>query len=194
MASQNRRNPIMFKTLVTACALCALAGGSHAQKVNHANMDHAAHMAATAKAQRQATVAERGKDVMPFSLAATTHVFTKTTNGGVQRVVAKDSSDSAQVTLVRQHLQSIRAQFLQGNYSGPSHIHGQDMQGLAELQAARPGQIVIAYQDVQGGAELSYLTSDTRLAVALHRWFDAQLTDHGKDAMAGHAQQGGMKH
>jgi hypothetical protein len=26
---------------------------------------------------------------------------------------------------------------------------------------------------------------------ALHQWFDAQLADHGKDAMAGHAQHGG---
>ena len=184
----------MCKTLVTACALCALASSIQAQTMDHTNMDHAAHMAAMAKSQRAAAVAERGRDVMPFSLAATTHVFTKNAKGGVQRLVAKDSTDSAQVTLVRQHLQAIRTQFLQGDYSGPSHIHGQDMPGLAQLQAARPGQIAIAYQDVQGGAELRYVTADTRLVAALHQWFDAQLADHGKDAMAGHAQQGGKNH
>ncbi|WP_221179057.1 hypothetical protein [Pseudomonas brassicacearum] len=39
--------------------------------------------------QRQAEVADHGKDVMPFSLAATTHIFTKTAEGGIQQVVAK---------------------------------------------------------------------------------------------------------
>jgi hypothetical protein len=28
---------------------------------------------------------------------------------------------------------------------------------------------------------------------ALHEWFGAQLADHGKDAMAGHAGHGDMK-
>jgi hypothetical protein len=176
----------MLKTLLAVYASSALISGVHAQ-----TMDHAAHAAAMAsKAQQLASVAERVKDVMPFSLAATTHVFTKNGKGGVQRVVAKNSADGAQVTLVRRHLQQIRREFQQGDFSGPSHIHGHDMPGLAELEAARPGQIAIAYNDAQGGAELNYTTSDKRLAAALHRWFDAQLSDHGIDAMAGHAQQG----
>lgn len=177
----------MFKALIAACAICAVTSVAHAQTMNHTHMDHAAHMAEMAgKAQREAAVAERGKDVMPFSLAATTHVFTKNAMGGVQRVVAKKAADGAQVTLVRQHLQQIHAQFLKGDFSGPSHIHGNDMPGLAELKAAGPGQIAITYQPVPGGAELRYATSDKRLVKALHQWFDAQLSDHGTDAMAGH--------
>lgn len=34
------------------------------------------------------------------------------------------------------------------------------MPGLAELKAAKPGQIDIAYSDVKGGAELTYKTTD----------------------------------
>ncbi len=139
-----------------------------------------------ADAQRQADVARLGADVMPFSLKATTHIFTKTPDGGTQRVVAKDPEDAAQVKLVRAHLQDIRAQFLKGDFSGPSHIHGQDMPGLATLQAAKPGQIAISYQDVAGGAELHYQSGNPDLVKALHTWFDAQLSDHGADAMAGH--------
>ena len=149
-------------------------------------MDHATHMAETAKAQRQGEVATRGKDVMPFSLPATTHIFTKTAEGGVQQVVAKKDTDFAQVKLIRQHLHEIRAQFLKGDFTGPAHIHGPDMPGLADLQAATPGQIAIAYNDIKGGAQLTYSTSDAKLVAALHSWFDAQLSDHGKDAMAGH--------
>lgn len=149
-------------------------------------MDHAAHMKAEADAQRQTEVSRRGKDVMPFSLSATTHIFTKNAEGGVQRVVAKDPSDTTQVKLIRQHLQEIRQKFLKGDFSDPSHIHGQDMPGLAELTKARPGQLDIAYQEVQGGAQLIYKTTEPTLVVALHKWFDAQLSDHGKDAIEEH--------
>jgi hypothetical protein len=142
--------------------------------------------AAAQDAQRHAEVATRGADVMPFSLKATTHIFTKTADGGIQRVVAKSAADTAQVKLVREHLRDIQAQFLKGNFSGPTHIHGAEMPGLTELEATRAGQIAIDYRDVDGGAELSYRTTDARLLLALHRWFDAQLSDHGTDAMAGH--------
>jgi hypothetical protein len=151
--------------------------------------------ASAADAQRQAEVARLGADVMPFDLKATTHVFTKSADGGTQRVVAKKAADEQQVKLVREHLREIRAQFLKGDYAGPSHIHGADMPGLAELQSARPGQVSIDYKDVKSGAELTYRTSDAKLVAALHRWFDAQLSDHGADAMAGHLQHdhGAMK-
>lgn len=149
-------------------------------------------MASTARAAdlpRQAEVAKRGADVMPFSLHATTHIFTKTDQGGTQRVVAKEASDALQTRLVRQHLHDIQRQFRKGDFSGPAHIHGDDMPGLAELKVATPGAISVAYADVKGGAELTYRTSDAQLVDALHRWFDAQLSDHGADAMQGHEHQ-----
>ena len=135
---------------------------------------------------RQVDVARRGAEVMPFSLKATTHVFTATSDGGTQRVVAKSAGDTKQVDLVRAHLHDLQAQFLKGDFSGPSHIHGADMPGLAELKASKLGQVAIDYKDVEGGAELTYRTADPKLVEALHAWFDAQLHDHGADAMAGH--------
>ena len=142
--------------------------------------------AMAADAQRQAEVAKLGADVMPFSLKATTHVFIKTAEGGVQRVVAKSAADAQQVKLVREHLRDIQKQFLKGDFSGPTHIHGAEMPGLADLKAAKPGQVAIDYKDVDAGAELTYRTTDAKLVAALHQWFDAQLSDHGADAMAGH--------
>ena len=87
---------------------------------------------------------QRIPDVMPFRLDATTHVFTKTATGGVQRVVSKNPTDRVQTGLVRQHLHEIQSQFLSGNFAGPSHIHGADMPGLATLNAAKPGEIRIS--------------------------------------------------
>ena len=176
----------MFKALSVSITILALASSLYAQSMNHTDMDHAAHMKTIEDAQRQAEVSLRGEDVMPFSLAATTHIFSKRVDGGVQQVVAKNSNDNAQVILVRQHLQQIREEFLKGDFSNPTHIHGQSMPGLADLQAAKPGQIAIDYKDVNGGAELTYKTGTPRLVAALHKWFDAQLSDHGMDAMEGH--------
>jgi len=144
-----------------------------------------------ADARRQAEVAARGKDVMPFSLDATTHIFTKTADGGIQRVVAKNVADADQTKFVRAHMLEIKRQFLKGDFSGPSHIHGDDMSGLDALRSAKPGQIAIAYRNVAGGAELTYRTSDPQMVVALHKWFDAQLSDHGSDAMEGHQHHHG---
>lgn len=137
-------------------------------------------------AQRQADVAKLSADVMPFDLKSTTHVFTKTDAGGAQRVVAKDPADSRQVTLVRAHLRDIQARFLRGDFSGPAHVHGADMPGLAQLATAKPGQLAIDFKEVDAGAELTYRTTDRQLVEAVHEWFDAQLSDHGADAMAGH--------
>lgn len=150
--------------------------------------------AGAADATRQADVARRGPDVMPFSLAATKHVFTKTVDGGRQRVVARKAGDAAQVRLVRQHLREIESQFREGDFSGPAHIHGTDMPGLAQLQAAPRGAIAISYRDVPGGAELAYRTADPALVAAVHDWFDAQVSDHGRDAQAGHPHAHGMHH
>jgi len=96
------------------------------------------------------------------------------------------------VQWVRQHLQDIRERFLKGDFSGPAHIHGQDMPGLADLKAAKPGQMAITYKDIEDGAELAFKTSDPALIAALHQWFDAQLSDHGKDAMEGDAHHSEM--
>jgi hypothetical protein len=144
-------------------------------------------------AQRQAEVAKRGPDVMPFSLKDTTHVFTKSNHGGTQRVIAKDVSDPTQTLIVREHLREIQGQFLGADFSGPSHVHGNEMPGLSQLKAAQPGQLSIEYQDLPGGAELTYQTSNSNLVAALHRWFDAQLVDHGADAMEGHHHAGMQK-
>jgi hypothetical protein len=136
-----------------------------------------------AEAGRQAEVAQRGAEVMPFSLKATTHIFTKLSDGGSQRVIAKDPSDDVQIRLIRTHLRDIQAQFQRGDFSGPVRIHGADMPGLAQLRAAKPGQISIVYRDVDSGGELTYQSGDPKLVSSLHAWFDAQLSDHGADAM-----------
>lgn len=145
----------------------------------------------SASAERLHEVARRGTQVMPFDLQATVHVFTKLEDGGVQRVVARDEANATQVRLVREHLRELRERLREGDFSGPAHIHGEAMPGLAALRQAPAGRLSMDYRDVPGGAELRYRAADATLASAVHAWFDAQLSDHGPHAMAGPDHQSG---
>lgn len=142
--------------------------------------------APTDSSTRQAEVATRGAQVMPFDLKSTTHIFSKVADGGIQQVVAEAPRDESQVHLIREHLQQIAGQFRKGDFSGPERIHGMAMPGLAELRKASPGEIRITYEDIPAGGQVRYSTSDKALVAALHEWFDAQLSDHGADATEGH--------
>lgn len=141
---------------------------------------------ALGQTQRQDEVAARGAEVMPFKLSETTHVFTKTPTGGLQQVIAKNPGDTEQIRLIRMHLEDIATRFHQGDYSGPAQTHGVQMPGLAQLKAAKPGEIRILYTDVTNGGQIEYFAKRLELIAAIHEWFDAQLADHGADAMAGH--------
>jgi hypothetical protein len=140
-----------------------------------------------ASATRLDEVTERGSQVMPFNLAQTTHVFSKTEKGGVQQVIVKDTNNTEQIKLIRGHLSKICHEFKQGDFSGPAKIHGETMPGLEELRQAKPNEIAMVYQALPNGAEIDYSTENPVLIQALHRWFDAQLSDHARHAISGHA-------
>jgi hypothetical protein len=135
-----------------------------------------------AGANRQALVHEQGGAVMPFDLDRTTHVFKTTEIGGIETVSAKDAADSEQIALIQQHLQHEAMQFRAGDFGDPATIHGTDMPGLSEL-AAGAENITFNYAALPNGARITYETNDPILVDALHRWFAAQLADHGHDAM-----------
>lgn len=140
--------------------------------------------ASVAPDTRQAEVADRGADIMPFDLERTTHVFADRPDGGIQTVTADQPDDDEQVRLIREHLIGEAAAFAQGDFGDPATIHGQDMPGLAALQAG-VGRIEVVYEDLPTGGQLTYTTSDPALVEALHNWFAAQVSDHGS-----HAEQG----
>ena len=162
-----------FSLAISTITLCGLT----------LNLDSAT--ANAADSGRQAKVQARGAGVMPFELKATTHVFTPSPDGGIQQVVAKNQLDNMQIHLIREHLQKIADEFSKGNFSEPAHIHGAAMPGLIELRQAKAGEIKVIYQDLPNGGQIRYSTAKPSLVAALHRWFDAQLFDHGSDATRG---------
>lgn len=135
-----------------------------------------------APASRQAEVAARGAEVMPFDLERTTHIFDDLPDGGLQQVVADDQTDTAQIVLIRAHLQEEAAKFQRGDFGDPASIHGDAMPGLAELRQGY-ARIEVAYSELSDGAQIRYTTSDPAMVAALHAWFAAQLSDHGGHAV-----------
>ena len=136
-------------------------------------------------ADRREAVAERGADVMPFDLDASTHHFAPLATGLEQTVVVDDGVDADQVVLVRAHLRDEAGRFARGDFGDPAAIHGDHMPGLAELEAGYAA-VDVAYADVPDGARITYTTADPALVRALHDWGDAQVLDHGAHAEAGH--------
>ncbi|MBI1879145.1 MAG: hypothetical protein HYR94_13145 [Chloroflexi bacterium] len=132
-------------------------------------------------ADPQAMVHNMGHQVMPFDLSQTTHIFEMTESGGVQQVIAKDPGDKAQISLIQQHLQHEAMRFSAGDFSDPTSLHGGDMPGVKEL-AGGAAQLKIEYTALPNGAQMTFTTQDLHLITAIHRWFGAQLSDHGPDA------------
>jgi hypothetical protein len=152
-----------------------------------ARLGFAALLAVSVAASAQ-TVQEHvhghGHDVMPFDLARTVHLFRMTEDGGTQRVILRgDSKDPQQVMMIQHHLMAEAEAFQRGNFADPAHLHGPDMPGLSELERGA-GRIQITYRPLPNGAEIRFRTRDIRLVTAVHRWFGAQLSEHGADAKA----------
>jgi hypothetical protein len=131
-----------------------------------------------------AEVAERGAEVMPFDLEATTHHFAPLPAGLEQTVVVDDPADTGQLALVRDHLRHEADRFAAGDFGDPAAIHGDHMPGLAALEAGYQA-VDVAYAEVPDGARITYLTDDPALVTALHDWGEAQVSDHGAHAEAG---------
>lgn len=131
----------------------------------------------------QERVHRMSHDVMPFEMKKTIHIFKMTESGGVMRVLTRAPDDADQVTLIRRHLRHEAERFKQGDYADPAKLHGANMPGLAELQA-NPAAVAVSYKVLPDGAEISFKTNDLRMLTAIHRWFGAQLSEHGADARA----------
>ena len=94
--------------------------------------------------------------------------------------VIKDATAKDQA-LIQQHLKHEAEAFQRGNYSDPASLHGADMPGIKDLQTGA-AQIKVSYSALPTGAEITFETTDLHLLTAVHRWFGAQLSEHGADA------------
>lgn len=135
-------------------------------------------------ATRQEPVNHKADNVVPIDMSKTVYIFKMTKSGGVQRVVAKDPRATDQAALIQWHLKHETERFQHGDYSNPATSHGADMRGLKDLQAGA-SRIKVKYAELPAGAEITFKTTDRHLLTALHRWFEAQSSEHGAQANSG---------
>jgi hypothetical protein len=121
--------------------------------------------------------------IMPFDMSKTLHIFAMTDHGGVQKVVARDGTDNDQIGLIRQHLKHEAEAFQKGDYGDPGHLHGSTMPGLADIKADA-SHVRVTYSELPNGAAMTFEAQDLHTVTAIHRWFGAQLSEHGADAKA----------
>ncbi len=119
--------------------------------------------------------------VMPFDMNMATHYFIKGDKGGTLMIKTKKTDDSSQTALIRNHLKKEEELFSNADFKDPQTLHGKDMPGLDVLSASK-GKFDVKYYEIPQGAELIFESRDTTVISAIHKWFDAQLKDHGKDA------------
>ncbi len=131
----------------------------------------------------QQHIHQMSHSVMPFDMSKTLHIFKMTDSGGIEKVVTRKPGEADQVALIRQHMQKEAQKFQRGDYSDPARLHGANMPGLKELQA-NASRIKVSYSELPYGAQITFETKDLHLLTAIHRWFGAQLSEHGADARA----------
>lgn len=131
----------------------------------------------------QEQVHQMAHSVMPFDISKTVHIFKMTEFGGIQQVIVKDPGSIDQIAFIQQHLLHEAERFQRGDYSDPAKLHGTQMPGLKELQVGS-SEIKVSYATLPTGAELTFKTTDLHFLTAIHRWFGAQLSEHGADAKA----------
>lgn len=140
-----------------------------------------AAMPISAQITQQERVHHMSSDVMPFDVSKAMHIFRMTEDGGVERVIAKEPAVGEIIVKIQQHLQHEAEQFQKGDYADPANLHGAEMPALKELQE-RASQIKVSYLALPNGAEITFSTRDLHALTAVHRWFGAQLSEHGADA------------
>ncbi len=130
---------------------------------------------------RQHMIHEDSPMVMPFDMNKVTHYFIKTDSGGILMIRTKDIRDTAQAGLVVSHLEKEYRLFSNADFRDPKTLHGADMPGLHILSKSK-GKFKVEFRKLKDGAQLTFSSKDPEVKNAIHKWFDAQLRDHGSDA------------
>ncbi|MDD1618833.1 MAG: aspartate carbamoyltransferase [Methylococcaceae bacterium] len=112
----------------------------------------------------------------------------KTVHGGVQHVVVKSADNTQQIKLIQENLLKMANDFRKGDFSVTEHIHGATMPGLAQLKKAETDDIKYEFKALPNGAQIHYSTEYPQYVQALHEWFDAQMSEHGNEAVPEHSK------
>lgn len=131
--------------------------------------------------------------LVPYDTQQALDSFSKTVHGGIMHIVAKSPDNTQQIKLIQQYLRQTAEQYKKGDFSSTERFHGPDMPGLAQMKAAKTGDIRYDFQVLPNGGQIHFSTEYPQLLTALHHWFDAQIAEHGGMPLPEHAQHHGSQ-
>jgi hypothetical protein len=169
---------IKYYSLLTVLICLFIFSNSYSQDET-SNSHH--HIDDSTMMHRQQMIHSESHMVMPFDMNKVTHYFIKNDSGGVLIIKIKDINDTVQVMLVREHLKKEYQLFSKGDFTDPQMLHGKNMPGLKVLSKSKD-KYKVKFEELPEGADLNFISEDTKVINAIHQWFDAQLKDHGNDA------------
>ena len=144
--------------------------GSALSPVAAQSNDHPSHDSGFAHMQ------QRGKEAMGVDQYTSFHHFDDLRDGG-RIELQRDSSDTAGVRVIRDHLRSIARSFSEGDFSVPGFVHSEEVPGTATM---RQKQSVIQYRfaPLPGGGEVRIVTHDPAAISAVHAFLAYQRREH----------------
>jgi hypothetical protein len=137
-----------------------------------------------------AAVQTRGAAVMGVDQYTSAHVFEDLPDGGRIVLDRADSTDTAAVRTIREHMRTIASAFARGDFAAPGLVHDRVVPGT-DVMAARRASIEYAASDRPRGAEVRIRTTDSAAVRAVHAFLAFQRSDH---RAAGHEAHGSAKH
>jgi hypothetical protein len=140
--------------------------------------DHAAQRKATAAHSDSAfnALQRRGARVMGVDQYTSSHRFEPLPDGG-RIELQRDVDDSVGVRTIREHLQRVAAQFVDGDFSASATVHARDVPGTAVMRARR-SSISYEFHPLPRGGELRITTRDPEAIRAVHEFLAFQRGDH----------------
>ena len=152
---------LIFIITVTAPPLGAQSVGPH----SHSPADTSfAHMQ------------ERGKMAMGVDQYTSEHQFVDLPDGG-RIELQRESSDTAGVHTIREHLKGIARAFAAGNFSTPGFVHAEQVPGTAIMRKERAA-IQYRFEPLPGGGDVRIISRDNTAIKAVHEFLAYQRREH----------------
>jgi hypothetical protein len=154
-----------------AVALTAGASRVAAAQAGHDHaMGHGGHDSAFAAMQ------SRGQVAMGVDQYTSVHHFEDLPDGG-RISLERDSTDSAGVAAIRNHLQDITRAFAAGDFGAPGFVHDGEVPGTGTM-AARRDRIVYQFVPLPVGGAVRIRTTDPGALRAVHEFLAFQRREH----------------
>jgi hypothetical protein len=133
-----------------------------------------------------AALQSRGKIVMGVDQYTSAHRFDDLPDGG-RIELQRDSSDTAGVRTIREHLSGIARQFAAGDFQNPAFVHGGAVPGSAIMRAKRSA-IRYRFHRLPGGGEVRITSHDGQAVAAIHQFLGYQRREHHATGSVEHRQ------